>query len=48
MREAFKKRRRRIPILHRDGFEYLLSPATDHLTRVVPAQFHKFGPYKRS
>ena len=46
MREAFKKRRRRIPILHRDGFDYLLSPATDRHTRVDASQVHKFGPYK--
>jgi len=46
MREAFKKRRRRIPILHRDGLDYLLSPATDRLSRVNATQFRKFGPYR--
>ena len=46
MREAFEDRRRRIPILHRNGGYYLLSPRSERLTRVSPAHFPRFGPYR--
>lgn len=46
MREEFIRRRRRIPILHRNGSAYLLSPKSEQLTLVMPDQFRKFGAYK--
>jgi len=46
MREAFKAKRRRIPILHRNGGVYLLSPASERLTRVEFSELKKFGPYR--
>jgi len=46
MRIEFVKRRRCIPILHRNGGYYLLSPKTDQLSRVDPEKFKQFGPYK--
>ncbi len=47
MRAEFIKRRRRIPILHRNGSAYLLSPKSERLSPVNPNQFRKFGPYKK-
>jgi hypothetical protein len=46
MREVFIGKRRRIPILHRNGKDYLLSPASDtcHLTDL--SQYRKFAFYK--
>lgn len=47
MREEFSARRRRIPILHRRGGWYLLSPKSGRLTRADPARFRKFGEYAK-
>jgi len=46
MREAFKQKKRRIPILHRNGGLYLLSPASERLTRIEFSALKKFGPYR--
>jgi hypothetical protein len=46
MREHFAGQKRRIPILHRNGGYYLLSPLSERLRRVRPDQFRQFGPYK--
>ena len=45
MRTAFASQKRRIPILHRNGGMYLLSPASERLTRVDFSALRKFGPY---
>lgn len=45
MREYFAAKKRRIPILHRNGRDYLLSPASERLRRVSPDRFRRFGPY---
>jgi len=46
MRTEFIKLKRRIPLLHRNGRYYLLSPKSDRLSRVEPDQFRQFGFYK--
>ena len=46
MREHFAAQKRRIPILHRAGGYFLLSPGSERLTRVEPGQFRRFGPYR--
>jgi hypothetical protein len=46
MREHFSSQKRRIPILHRNGANYLLSPASERMQRVSPHQFRRFGPYR--
>ncbi|HZW05069.1 MAG TPA: hypothetical protein VFF68_14140, partial [Anaerolineaceae bacterium] len=46
MRAHFAARRRRIPILHRNGSDYLLSPHSERLQRVSPDRFRQFGPYR--
>jgi hypothetical protein len=45
MREEFARRRRRIPILHRNGGYYLLSPASERLEKAPAERFPRFGPY---
>lgn len=51
MRVYFAAQKRRIPILHRNGGDYLLSPASERLRRVkpeaaTPGAFRQFGPYR--
>lgn len=46
MREEFARRRRRIPILHRNGHNYLLSPKSERLYQTDVNQLPKFGAYK--
>lgn len=45
LREVFAVRKRRIPILHRNGGDYLLSPTSERLYRVSPEKFPRFFPY---
>ncbi len=46
MRTEFARRRRRIPILHRNGHNYLLSPKNEKLQKAAAEKFRKFGPYR--
>jgi len=46
MREHYATLRCRIPILHRNGKFYLLSPRSERLARVSPERLPKFGFYK--
>jgi hypothetical protein len=46
MRAHFAVQKRRIPILHRNGGFYLLSPVSERLRRVAPERFRQFGPYR--
>ena len=46
MREHFAAKRRRIPILHRNGSTCLLSPGSERTRRVDPERLPRFGPYK--
>lgn len=46
MREHFSAQKRRIPILHRNGGYYLLSPSSERLRRVSVDHFSRFGPYR--
>ena len=46
MRSEFARLRRRIPLLHRNGGNYLLSPNSDRLHRVEPSAFRQFGYYQ--
>lgn len=46
MRTAFSKQWRRIPILHRNGGYYLLSPGNERLTHTDPGMFRQFWVYK--
>ena len=47
MRLEFAAHRRRIPLLHRNGGYYLVSPVSERMERVKPEQFKRFGPYKQ-
>lgn len=46
MREHFSSLHRRIPLLHRNGGFYLLSPASERLVKVPAERLPKFGPYQ--
>jgi hypothetical protein len=46
MRAHFMKLKRRIPLLHRNGGYYLLSPVSERLVRVDPRELPRFGPYR--
>jgi hypothetical protein len=45
MRAHFASLKRRIPILHRNGKYYLLSPESERLHRTSPDRLRRFGPY---
>lgn len=46
MRTAFGQQKRRIPILHRNGGVYLLSPQSERLAKTQFASLKKFGYYR--
>ena len=46
MRRVFTRRRRTIPLLHRDGYTYKISPRTGKLRQVDAGSLPKYGPYK--
>jgi hypothetical protein len=46
MRTSFAEQKRRIPILHRNGGYYLLSPLSERLLRIQPEQLSRFGVYQ--
>jgi len=46
MRVEFVTQGRRIPLLHRNGGYYLLSPRDERMRRISPDRLHKFGPYR--
>jgi len=45
MRKKFTEKRRAIPLLHRNGQAYKISPGNERLRRVDITSFSKFGPY---
>ena len=47
-REYFTAQKRRLPLLHRNGGIYLVSPASERMRRVRPEQLRRFGPYRES
>jgi hypothetical protein len=46
MRRAFGRKRRAIPLLHRNGQAYRLTPRNGRLRRTSLESFSKFGPYR--
>jgi hypothetical protein len=46
MRRFFGWRRRAIPLLHRNGYTYKITPRNGRLRRVPVGSLPKFGPYK--
>lgn len=46
MRAHFAQKRRRIPLLHRNGGCYLVSPVSERMTRVGAEKMPKFGFYQ--
>jgi hypothetical protein len=45
MRAVFLQRKQRIPILHRNGKDYLLSPKEERIQVVQSSKFRTFAPY---
>lgn len=45
MRRSFARRRRAIPLLHRNGAAYKLTPRSGRLRRIDPQALPAFGPY---
>ncbi|MGH9200587.1 MAG: PKD domain-containing protein [Vicinamibacterales bacterium] len=46
MRRVFSRWGRTIPLVHRDGGFYAVSPETGQLRRTTPDRFMRHGPYK--
>lgn len=46
LRQRFLAVKRRIPLLHRNGCCYLLSPANGRMQRVPAERLPRFGPYR--
>jgi len=46
MRRSFGQRKRVIPILHRNGSYYKISPASGRMRRVDAGDLPQFGPYR--
>ena len=46
MRRVFKRRRRAIRLLHRNGNTYKITASNGRLRRALPGEFPKFGPYR--
>jgi hypothetical protein len=46
MRAIFANQHRRIPLLHRNGGFYLVSPKSERLKRVPADRLPRFGPYQ--
>ncbi len=46
MRRIFGRKKRAIPLLHRHGGYYKVTPKNGRLRRVSPQEFPKHGPYK--
>ncbi len=46
MRRVFGRRHRAIPLLHRNGKNYKLTPRNGRMRQCTAKQFPKFGPYK--
>lgn len=47
LRREFIRRKRRFPLLHRNGKTYLVSPGSERMSRVPVGSLPKFGPYQR-
>jgi hypothetical protein len=46
MRQLFGRKHRAIPLLHRDGGFYKVTPRNGRMRRVAPEKLPKFGPYR--
>ena len=45
LRAEFIRRKKRFPLLHRNGANYLVSPVNERLRRITADHFPKFEPY---
>lgn len=47
MRESFRRRHRRFPLLHRNGGYYLVSPQNERLQKLSAERLPRFGVYSK-
>jgi hypothetical protein len=45
-RDEMIEKKRALPLLHRNGYAYKISPHNERMRRVAVEKFPKFGPYK--
>jgi hypothetical protein len=45
-RDEMIEKKRALPLLHRNGYAYKITPSNERMRRVPPEKFPKFGPYK--
>ena len=45
-RRTFEKQGRAVPLLHRNGYNYKVSPRSERMRRIHIEDFSKYGPYK--
>lgn len=45
LRAQYRSRKRRFPLLHRNGNNYLISPVSEQMKKAQPDQFPRFGHY---
>ena len=46
IREHYQRLHRRIPLLHRNGHDYWISPTSGRISRCSASQFPRFSPYQ--
>ena len=46
LRLEFSQRKKRFPLLHRNGGTYLVSPVSERLHRIAGGSMPRFGPYR--
>ena len=46
MRRVFGRQKRTIPLLHRDGGAFIVTPKNGTLKPIDPARLPKYGPYE--
>lgn len=46
MRKTFQRRRRAIPLLHRNGFAYKITPVNERMRRIPVESLPRFGPHQ--
>ncbi len=48
LRSHYRRLKRRFPLLRRNGKAYLVSPGSERMTLVVPADLPDFGVYREN
>jgi hypothetical protein len=46
MRRLFDRMKRAVPLLHRNGYLYKITPRNGRMRRIPPEKLPRFGPYQ--